>query len=240
MKSLKSAIVAFFMAVGTMTGMCANATDSIAAPTNDVDSLSRAVATVLAGSVDNAINGLDNLGLSYDRQTIIKHLILALNGGTTGFTGEDANNYMRNVIQNVAKNNRPKVEPLSLEAEQAFVAEQAKTKGAVTTQSGLVFITINNGAGDMPKDGDKVVVEYEGKLSDGTVFDKTEPGNPITFDVNRLIPGFTEGLKMMKKGGTYRLIIPHTLAYGEKGIEGAIPGNATLDFKVTLVDIVSK
>jgi FKBP-type peptidyl-prolyl cis-trans isomerase FkpA/FKBP-type peptidyl-prolyl cis-trans isomerase FklB len=107
----------------------------------------------------------------------------------------------------------------------------------VTTASGIQLQTIKEGTGPQPTTTDIVLVHYEGKLQDGTVFDSTEGKQPVPFPVTGVIPGFTEGLQMMKKGGTYRLRIPPQLAYGEKGAGGVIPPNATLDFKIQLIDI---
>ncbi|MDE6557251.1 MAG: FKBP-type peptidyl-prolyl cis-trans isomerase, partial [Duncaniella sp.] len=102
--------------------------------------------------------------------------------------------------------------------------------------SGLVFQVITEGEGAMPQSGERVKVNYTGRLSDGTVFDQTDA--PVTFDVDRLVPGFTEGLKMMRPGGTYRLVIPASLGYGDTGAAGVIPPGAALDFTVELVEVV--
>ncbi|MDE5647858.1 MAG: FKBP-type peptidyl-prolyl cis-trans isomerase [Muribaculaceae bacterium] len=77
-----------------------------------------------------------------------------------------------------------------------------------------------------------MTVSYEGRLSDGTVFDTTE--TPIAMTVGTLVPGFNQGLMKMRPGGTYRLVIPAEMGYGREGIPGVIPGNAALDFTVTL------
>jgi FKBP-type peptidyl-prolyl cis-trans isomerase len=106
-----------------------------------------------------------------------------------------------------------------------------------TTQSGLQLQVLKDGTGASPTTSDIVLVHYKGKLEDGTVFDSTEGKQPVPFPVGGVIPGFTEGLQMMKKGGTYRLKIPPQLAYGEKGAGGVIPPNATLDFEIQLIDI---
>ena len=122
------------------------------------------------------------------------------------------------------------------ERQAAFIAEAAAADGAVTTPSGLVFQVITEGEGAMPVSGQHVVLTYTGRLSDGTVFDTTE--EPVNFDVDRLVPGFTEGLKMMRPGGTYRLVIPANLAYGDTGAGGGtIPPGAAIDFTVTLLGV---
>ena len=106
-----------------------------------------------------------------------------------------------------------------------------------TTASGLQLQVLKDGTGPAPTASDIVLVHYKGKVQDGTVFDSTEGKQPVPFPVTGVIPGFTEGLQMMKKGGTYRLKIPPQLAYGEKGAGGVIPPNATLDFEIQLIDL---
>lgn len=106
-----------------------------------------------------------------------------------------------------------------------------------TTPSGLRMQVLEEGTGPQPTTSDIVLVHYTGKLEDGTVFDSTEGKQPVPFPVTGVIPGFTEGLQMMKKGGTYRLKIPSELAYGPTGAGGVIPPNATLDFEIELIDI---
>lgn len=105
----------------------------------------------------------------------------------------------------------------------------------VTTASGLRFETIEPGAGPRPAIEDAVLVMYQGRLADGTVFDAST--SPVGFGVSQLIPGFTEGLLMMNQGGVYRLTIPAALAYGDKGAGEAVPPNADLRFIVMLLDI---
>lgn len=106
---------------------------------------------------------------------------------------------------------------------------------SATTPSGLVFETLQAGTGRRPQMGESVMVTYEGRLTDGTVFDSS--AQPVPMVVGQLIPGFDEGLLMMNQGGRYRLRIPPQLGYGAAGAGGVIPPNATLDFTVTLVQI---
>ena len=105
----------------------------------------------------------------------------------------------------------------------------------MTTPSGLVFQVLTEGEGPMPADGDTVSVLYTGRLSDGSEFDSTD--KPVDLSVSGVVPGMSEGLKMMKPGGRYRLVIPSDLGYGNRGIRGVIPGGAALDFTVELVGI---
>ncbi len=110
----------------------------------------------------------------------------------------------------------------------------------VTTASGLKYVEITPGTGAAPKVGDMVSVHYKGTLENGTIFDSSyDRGQPIDFALGRgmVIPGWDEGIALMRKGGKAKLIIPPNLAYGAGGAGGVIPPNATLIFEVELVDI---
>ncbi|EHD19873.1 MULTISPECIES: FKBP-type peptidyl-prolyl cis-trans isomerase [Brenneria] len=116
----------------------------------------------------------------------------------------------------------------------------AKEKGVKKTESGLLYQVEKNGSGNAPKDSDTVVVNYKGTLVDGSEFDNSyKRGEPLSFRLDGVIPGWTEGLKHVKKGGKIKLVIPPTLAYGETGVPG-IPANSTLVFDVELLDIKSE
>ncbi|HEY0625670.1 MAG TPA: FKBP-type peptidyl-prolyl cis-trans isomerase [Allosphingosinicella sp.] len=105
-----------------------------------------------------------------------------------------------------------------------------------TTPSGLQYRVIEEGEGAKPAPTDIALIDYTGRLEDGTVFDSTDGKQPTPLPVNGSIPGFAEGLQLMSKGATYRLRIPPELAYGPEGAGGVIPPNATLEFDVTLRD----
>ena len=106
------------------------------------------------------------------------------------------------------------------------------------TASGLFFIDVKKGTGPKPKATDNVVVHYTGTLLDGTKFDSSlDRGEPATFPLNQVIPGWTEGIQLMSKGGKAKLIIPSGLGYGPQG-SGPIPPYSTLVFEVELLDII--
>ena len=117
--------------------------------------------------------------------------------------------------------------------------ENAKKEGVKTTASGLQYTVLKEGTGKSPKATDTVKVNYEGKLIDGKVFDSSyKRGEPIEFPLNGVIKGWTEGVQLMKEGATYEFVIPYKLAYGESGTPGGpIPPNATLIFKVELIQV---
>jgi FKBP-type peptidyl-prolyl cis-trans isomerase len=117
-----------------------------------------------------------------------------------------------------------------------FLAWNAKQDGVVTTGSGLQYKVLTAGTGGSPTDSDAVLVGYKGTLRDGTVFDE----NPqASFPVAGVVPGFSEALKLMKRGGKYRLWIPPALGYGDHAQGDAIPANSLLVFEVDLIDYKS-
>jgi FKBP-type peptidyl-prolyl cis-trans isomerase len=120
-----------------------------------------------------------------------------------------------------------------------FLAKNAKKHSVVTTASGLEYQELAPGHGAVPGPQDIVKIEYDGKLLDGTTFDSTAlHGQPAIMPVAGSIPGFSEALQLMHKGGRYRVWIPPQLGYGDQPQgDGAIPGNSVLQFDVTLLDI---
>ncbi len=122
----------------------------------------------------------------------------------------------------------------------AFLAENKNQPGVTETASGLQYKVITEGTGDSPTPEDVVEVHYTGKLLDGTVFDSSvERGETVKFPLNGVIPGWTEGLQLMKPGSKHMLYIPSALAYGDRGT-GPIPAGATLIFEVELISVEKK
>ncbi len=124
-------------------------------------------------------------------------------------------------------------------AGEAFLAENGKRAEVKTTPSGLQYEVVEEGNGPQPSATDRVMVHYTGRLIDGTVFDSSvERGEPATFGVNQVIPGWVEALQMMKEGAKWRLFIPSQLAYGPNGAGGAIGPDSTLIFDVELIKVL--
>ena len=125
----------------------------------------------------------------------------------------------------------------NLEAGEAFLAQNAEREGVETTESGLQYEVIEEGDGNNPTASDRVQVHYTGELINGDVFDSSrDRGQPVTFGLNQVIPGWTEGLQLMSEGARYKLYIPADLAYGPGGNQ-AIGPNETLIFDVELLAV---
>ena len=121
----------------------------------------------------------------------------------------------------------------------AFLAENGKKEGVVTTASGLQYEVLKEGEGAKPTATTEVSVHYHGTLTDGTVFDSSvDRGQPASFPLNRVIPGWTEGVQLMSVGSKYRFTVPSDLAYGENGAGQMIGPNEVLIFEVELLEIL--
>lgn len=121
----------------------------------------------------------------------------------------------------------------------AYLEANGKREGVITTKSGLQYEVLTEGTGRSPKQTDKVRCHYEGRLLDGTVFDSSyRRGEPADFGLNQVIPGWTEGVSLMKEGAKYRFHIPYLLAYGERGAGQQIPPYSTLIFDVELIKVL--
>jgi FKBP-type peptidyl-prolyl cis-trans isomerase FklB len=159
-------------------------------------------------------------------------LFLALAAGLLTGCGGAGTNTADNSNKSEMKSNTP------ARTGEAFLAENAKKTGVVTTASGLQYLVSKSGTGESPRLTDTVKVHYEGRLINGTVFDSSiQRGQPISFPVNRVIPGWTEALQLMKVGDKWQLFIPARLAYGDMSPTPDIPPNSVLIFDVELLGV---
>jgi len=148
----------------------------------------------------------------------------------------DLGTYQKKVQELAAARRSAQGEKLATAAKE-FIAKAAKEKGAITTKSGMVYLSLKEGDGAAPAGSDKVKVQYRGTLVDGTEFDSSyKRGEPAEFPLNGVIPCWTEGVQMMKPGGKAKLVCPAAIAYGERGA-GPIPPNATLVFEIELISV---
>ena len=162
---------------------------------------------------------------------------VAFDGGTPEVSPEEAQKLINDYLEDLQKK---ATEAAQAEAK-VFLDENAKKEGVKVTASGLQYKVIKEGEGATPTAEDEVTVHYTGKLLNGTVFDSSvNRGEPATFPLNRVIPGWTEGVQLMKEGAKYEFYIPSDLAYGPQGIPNVIPPHSTLVFEVELIKVVKK
>ncbi|MDX8413868.1 MAG: FKBP-type peptidyl-prolyl cis-trans isomerase [Mariprofundales bacterium] len=189
----------------------------------------------------NFANSLAQFPVPLDKAALLAAIESALNHGKAEMTPKEA----QQTIQSVMKKQQEKVMfkrkaqgDKNKNAGIEFLAENAKKDGVKNTASGLQYTILREGDGERPKASDTVKVNYKGTLLDGTTFDSSyDRGEPISFPLNGVIKGWTEGLQLIKVGGKIRLFIPSDLAYGSRGAGGKIGPNATLIFDVELLAI---
>ncbi len=170
-----------------------------------------------------------------------------LSGFIAGTEGKNAVLNMDSVKKNVQKHfegyrakQLEKLYGANKEAGEKFLAENAKKEGVKTTPSGLQYKVLKEGNGPIPADTNVVLVKYEGRLIDGTIFDSSEKsaeGKPTEIHLNQVVKGWTEALTMMPKGSEWEIYVPQELAYGEREQGDKIKPYSTLIFKIQLVDI---
>lgn len=162
---------------------------------------------------------------------------VAFDGGTPEMSPEEAQKLINDYLEDLQKK---ATEAAQAEA-RAFLDENAAKEGVKVTASGLQYKVLKEGEGALPTAEDEVTVHYTGKLLNGTVFDSSvNRGEPATFPLNRVIPGWTEGVQLMKEGSKYEFYIPSDLAYGPQGIPNVIPPHSTLIFEVELIKVNKK
>ena len=153
----------------------------------------------------------------------------------TAMTSQEAQTLLNTYFQEKQKAESQK----AISEGKAFLEENAKKEGVVTTKSGLQYEILTEGTGKQPKATDTVRCHYEGSLINGSVFDSSyKRGEPAEFGLNQVIPGWTEGVQLMKEGAKYRFYIPYLLGYGENGVGSSIPPYSTLIFDVELIKVL--
>ncbi len=182
--------------------------------------------------------GLTELAFSKEELALfVKGLYSAADGKDSPFELEKIGPKMDEFMQRKTAANMAKVKDKNTAANVAYFAKLKENKAILELPSGLRYELLKEGAGVAPKATDTVKVHYHGTLLDGAVFDSSVTrGTPIDFKLDEVIPGWTEGIQKVKKGGKIKLYVPPHLAYGDEGRPGIPPG-ATLIFEVDLLDI---
>lgn len=164
-------------------------------------------------------------------------VMVAFNGDNPEMDPAEA----QKIIQDYLSDIQQKAERKAREEGEKFLEENKKNEGIKVTASGLQYVVEKEGTGAQPTAEDEVTVHYTGRLLNGQVFDSSvNRGEPATFPLNRVIPGWTEGVQLMKEGAKYTFFIPSDLAYGPQGIPNAIPPHSTLIFDVELIKVNKK
>ncbi|CCG88838.1 FKBP-type peptidyl-prolyl cis-trans isomerase [Erwinia piriflorinigrans] len=252
MKSLfKVTLLATTMAVALNAplAMAAEATAPAAAPQqqapknaafkDDNQQSAYALGASLGRYMENSLKEQEKLGIALDKSQLISGVQDAF-AGKSKLSDKEVEQTLQSFEARVKGAAQAKMEKDAAENTSkgdAYAAKFAKEKGVKKTETGLLYQVEKEGTGDVPKDSDTVVVNYKGTLIDGKEFDNSYTrGEPLSFRLDGVIPGWTEGLKHVKKGGKIKLVIPPNLAYGKNGVPG-IPVNSTLVFDVELLDI---
>ena len=189
----------------------------------------------------SAGQSLSAQGAEIDIDQLVAGLRTAIAGEEGRMTAEEMQTTMMEFQQLMAAGETARREDegtANKAAGDAFLEGNANKPGVVVLSSGLQYEVLTEGAGPSPMISDEITAHYEGRLIDGTVFDSSiERGVPMTSQLNRLVPGFVEGLELMKVGSKYRLFIPGELGYGPSGAGAMIGPNTTLIFDVELLAI---
>lgn len=206
---------------------------------NDDQQSAYALGASLGRYMENSLKEQEKLGIKLDKDQLISGVQDAF-AGKSKLSDQEIEQTLQSFearVKGAAQAKMEKDAKENTEKGEAFATKFAKEKGVKKTESGLLYQVEKEGSGDVPKDSDTVVVNYKGTLIDGTEFDNSYTrGEPLSFRLDGVIPGWTEGLKHVKKGGKIKLVIPPQLAYGKNGVPG-IPANSTLVFDVELLDI---
>ena len=180
------------------------------------------------------------LGFNVDRELIVTGFSEGLNSAELKLTQEEMQTVLQSLDEKLNEKRQAQAAELAEKSAAdsiAFLETNKAKDGVVTTESGLQYEVLTEGTGDKPAAADTVKVHYVGTLTDGTEFDSSVArGEPATFPLNRVIPGWTEGVQLMSVGSKFKFVIPSALAYGDRD-QASIPANSTLVFEVELLEI---
>lgn len=179
---------------------------------------------------------LKNMGIeNFSVEDFAQSIKDVMEDKATAMTSQEAQALLNTYFQEKQKAESQK----AISEGKAFLEENAKKEGVVTTKSGLQYEILTEGTGKQPKATDTVRCHYEGSLINGSVFDSSyNRGEPAEFGLSQVIPGWTEGVQLMKEGAKYRFYIPYLLGYGENGAGSSIPPYSTLIFDVELIKVL--
>lgn len=203
------------------------------------DQTAYALGASLGSYMDKALKEQEKFGVKLSKEQVSKGMTDAF-GGKSKLSDSEIELTLKEFESRMKETAEKQMEVEAKKNAQegnAFAEKFAKEKGVKKTSSGLLYLIEKEGEGNKPKPSDTVVVNYKGTLIDGQEFDSSYKRNqPLSFRLDGVIKGWTEGLQNVKKGGKIKMVIPPELAYGENGVPN-IPPNSTLVFEVELLDI---
>lgn len=180
---------------------------------------------------------LQQQGFEIDIQALSLAIQDAMSGKNMRLSEDQAREVMQRQQQQLMEKQQKQAEMNAAESK-AYLAANKEKEGVITLDNGLQYKVITEGSGKQPKETDTVTVHYRGTLVDGTEFDSSiSRGQPATFPVNRVIPGWTQVLQLMQEGDKWQVTIPPELAYGERGAGPQIGPNSTLIFDIELIKV---
>ena len=234
---MKTRVALVLVAALAVAPLAASAADAPATLKTEKDKLSYSLGMDVA-------NSFMRQGVDVDPALFARGFADAYSGGPTVLTEDEVKAAIMNLQKDLMAKQQAKMKDEAAKnkaAGEAFLAANAKKEGVVTLPSGLQYKVIKAGTGPTPTADDTVTVNYKGTLIDGTEFDSSyKRGEPATFPVKGVIPGWTEALQKMKVGSTWELFIPASLAYGDRGAGRVIGPDSTLVFQVELIGIKDK
>jgi len=221
------------------TNQAAEQAQAEASFANDDDKAAYAIGASLAQYLNANLEQQADIGLDLDKELVLQGVQDVFNGESK-LTDEQAQAALQSLDQRVTElaqqQAKEKAEAALADGEK-YRTEFASQEGVKETESGLLYKVDSLGDGKKPAAEDTVVVHYKGTLTDGTQFDSSyDRGEPATFPLNRVIPGWTEGVQLMPVGSKFTFVIPPELAYGDQDT-ASIPANSTLVFNVELLEI---
>lgn len=229
------------LGVALILGACSNAGDTAyeSAPLESNDQKASYAIGLNVGS--QLADARDRL----DRQAFLRGVDDALQQSDPAIPAEELQSVLQSFgqeIQAAAEQARAEAAEANVAEGEEFLAENAAREEVTVTESGLQYEMLREGDGASPTPGDDVLLHYRGTLTDGTEFDTSYDGDPVTFSTEegRLIPGFTEALLLMREGAHYRVAIPSSLAYGPAGSGGVIGPNQALIFEIEMLEVVDQ
>jgi FKBP-type peptidyl-prolyl cis-trans isomerase len=228
MKLPLAAVLGFLLLANTAMGQEASVLK------DQKDKLSYSIGTDIAGS-------LKKQSIEVNADALIRGIRDVLSNSKTLLSDQEVKEILTSFQRDLLVKQAERAKEASVKNKKegdTFLAENKKKGGIVTLPSGLQYKVVIAGAGKTPKSTDTVVAHYRGKLLDGTEFDSSYTrGEPASFQVTGVIPGWTEALQLMKTGSKWQVFIPPQLGYGERGVGNIIPPNAVLVFDIELISI---